>query len=102
MVHQDLRDNASLLTNMRRYRAYVEVPQRKLRSGTMTTPTKLLTEHEAAERLAVSVRTLRRWRWLKAGPSYTKIGACVRYGSETLDAFVEAGRIATDAHKAAA
>lgn len=67
----------------------------------MTITTKLLTEREAAERLAVSIKTLRRWRWAKVGVSYTKIGACVRYDANTIESFIEAGRVATDTPKAA-
>jgi hypothetical protein len=53
---------------------------------------RLLNEVEAARLLALSVKTLRRWRWARRGPAWTKIGAAVRYSQEDLAAFVDAGR----------
>jgi excisionase family DNA binding protein len=61
----------------------------------------LYTEREAAERLAISVKTLRRWRWLRRGPAFVKIGAAVRYPGSDIDAFIAAGRVETDAPQAA-
>jgi excisionase family DNA binding protein len=52
---------------------------------------KLLTEIEAAELLALSAKTLRRWRWAGKGPEFVKIGGAVRYRTTDLDAFVLAG-----------
>lgn len=54
---------------------------------------RLLNEHEAAEYLNVSVATMRRWRLLRQGPVFRKLGACVRYRPEDIEAFV-AGRAA--------
>lgn len=51
---------------------------------------RLLTEHEAAELLALRVATLRRWRWAGRGPRFAKIGAAVRYDPAELRAFIEA------------
>ncbi len=53
---------------------------------------KLLTETEAANLLALSAKTLRRWRWAGKGPEFVKIGGAVRYRAADLDAFVLAGR----------
>lgn len=39
----------------------------------------LLNEHEIAAMLGVSVATVRRWRLLRRGPKYRKVGASVRY-----------------------
>jgi len=39
----------------------------------------LLNEHEVAGILAVSVSTIRRWRLLRRGPKFIKVGASVRY-----------------------
>jgi hypothetical protein len=50
----------------------------------------LLTEKDAAAILSVQVATLRRWRWSGQGPTFRKIGACVRYRPEDLVAFIEA------------
>ena len=55
------------------------------------TPT-LVNENEAACILALSVKTLRRWRWTGRGPCFIKIGGAVRYDQGDLIAFIEAGR----------
>jgi predicted site-specific integrase-resolvase len=52
----------------------------------------LLKEQEVATRLAVSVKTLRRWRWAGRGPRFLKIGAAVRYDPADLSCFVEGAR----------
>ena len=52
----------------------------------------LVNETEAARILALSVKTLRRWRWVGRGPSFVKIGAAVRYDLADLSAYIEAGR----------
>lgn len=40
---------------------------------------RLLNEHEVAETLAVSVATVRRWRLLKEGPRFYKLGSLCKY-----------------------
>lgn len=50
----------------------------------------LLNEHEVAAMLGVSVATVRRWRLLRTGPVYIKIGASVRYAPESLAQFIGA------------
>lgn len=52
---------------------------------------RLLTESEAAERLAVSVRTLQQWRVSGGGPLFVKLGRAVRYRPSELTIFVGAG-----------
>jgi hypothetical protein len=47
-----------------------------------------MTELEAANFLALSIKTLQRWRWLGQGPSYHKLGNAVRYASQDLEAFL--------------
>lgn len=42
----------------------------------------LLNEFAIAQMLGVSVATIRRWRLLKQGPRYLKLGASVRYRAE--------------------
>lgn len=54
--------------------------------------TYLINEGEAARRLGLSVKTLRRWRWAGKGPRFLKIGAAVRYDPADLQGFIEAGR----------
>jgi predicted DNA-binding transcriptional regulator AlpA len=45
---------------------------------------RLLNEHDVAEMLGVSVATVRRWRLLKTGPKYLKVGVLVKYQSSDL------------------
>ena len=55
----------------------------------------LCNEHEAAKRLTLAVTTLRRWRCIKKGPRYLKIGGAIRYAQGDLDDFIEASRHGT-------
>jgi len=65
-------------------------------------PGELVDEHAAAEILALSVQTLRNWRWTgKGGPSFAKLGRLVRYRRSDLQTFIEAGTV-DPAAKAAA
>jgi hypothetical protein len=52
-------------------------------------PIHLLNEHDIAEHLRVSVATVRRWRILRQGPTFIKIGAAVRYKPEDLAAWLD-------------
>lgn len=52
----------------------------------------LINETEAARLLALSVKTLRRWRWAGKGPRFLKIEGAVRYDSADLKEFIEASR----------
>ena len=52
-----------------------------------------VTELEAATFLALSPKTLSRWRWAGKGPSYKKLGSSVRYAPEDLEAFANRGRV---------
>jgi hypothetical protein len=49
----------------------------------------LLTEHEVAKILRLSVATIRRRRLLKQPPTWIKIGASVRYTPQSISAFLE-------------
>jgi hypothetical protein len=42
-------------------------------------PVRHLTQFELAERWRISPRTLERWRWLRLGPQFLKIGGRVVY-----------------------
>ncbi len=54
-------------------------------------PEPLLTTEKAATLLAISRRTLEKWRLTGGGPQYRKIGArAVRYARADLDAFIQA------------
>ena len=50
---------------------------------------RLLDEHAVAERLNVSVSTVRRWRLIGDGPRYVKIGTSVRYLPADVDGFIK-------------
>ncbi len=49
----------------------------------------LLDKHDVARFFDVSVATVRRWRWLKTGPRFYRIGASVRYRLADLEAFLQ-------------
>lgn len=49
----------------------------------------LLTEHDVARITGLSVASVRRWRLLRSGPKYLKIGASVRYKPEDVAAWIE-------------
>jgi predicted DNA-binding transcriptional regulator AlpA len=42
----------------------------------------LLTEHHVADLTGLSVASVRRWRLLRQGPRYLKLGSAVRYQPE--------------------
>lgn len=53
----------------------------------------LLTEHDVAERLAVSIKTVQRWRLFNQGPPYKKLGSklrsAVRYRVDEVERWLE-------------
>lgn len=51
----------------------------------------LLTEREVAQRLKVSVATIRRRRLFRQPPEWIKIGASVRYRPEAVERLIESG-----------
>jgi hypothetical protein len=62
------------------------------RAGDAAHPqSKALTRHlnqvDLARRWRISERTLERWRWLKQGPTYLKVGGRVVYRIEDIEAF---------------
>ncbi len=48
----------------------------------------LLNEHDVARITGLSVASVRRWRLLRQGPRYLKIGSAVRYRSEDIFAWL--------------
>ncbi len=50
----------------------------------------LLTEKQVAALLRVTVKALQAWRGRGGGPPFVKMGRCVRYRLEDLEAFVRA------------
>jgi predicted DNA-binding transcriptional regulator AlpA len=59
------------------------------------TPTPLLTETEAAERLRLSVKTLRAWRLRNSGPQFVRLGRAVRYVPSHLDDYLRTSTVVT-------
>jgi predicted DNA-binding transcriptional regulator AlpA len=49
----------------------------------------LLNEHDVAHVTGLSVASVRRWRLLRQGPKYLKIGAAVRYKAEDVSVWLE-------------
>ena len=49
----------------------------------------LLNEHDVARIIGLSVASIRRFRLLRQGPKYLKIGAAVRYKSADIAAWLE-------------
>lgn len=49
----------------------------------------LLNEFDVARITGLSVASVRRWRLLRQGPKYLKIGAAVRYKPEDVAAWLE-------------
>jgi excisionase family DNA binding protein len=47
-------------------------------------------ENQVAQRLGVSIATVRRWRAQHIGPRFRKIGSSVRYSSDDLKQWIEA------------
>ena len=44
-------------------------------------------QQDLARRWRVSTRTLERWRWMKQGPAYLKVGGHVVYRVEDVEAY---------------
>jgi predicted DNA-binding transcriptional regulator AlpA len=60
-------------------------------TGDTRTVDELLNENQVAQRLCVSIATIRRWRARKTGPRFRKIGgASVRYSREDLKRWIDA------------
>ena len=54
-----------------------------------------LTQSELSVRFRVSPRTLERWRWLKTGPNYTKLGGKIVYSLADVEAYERRRRAET-------
>ena len=53
-----------------------------------TSISKLLNEHDVARITGLSVASVRRWRLLRQGPQYLKLGSAVRYRAEDISAWL--------------
>ena len=60
-------------------------------------PFRFVNDVEAAKILYVSPQSLRNWRCIGRGPSYTKRGRMVRYQIQNLLSYMEQGRIDPEA-----
>ena len=56
-------------------------------AGVLSSP--LLTEGELAEKLGVSVGTIRHWRYSRQGPPVRKVGRSVRYSERECEAWLD-------------
>jgi predicted DNA-binding transcriptional regulator AlpA len=56
----------------------------------------LLTEHEVARLLKVSVATIRRRRLFRQPPNFLKIGASVRYSREAIQRLIDSAEQRTE------
>jgi hypothetical protein len=72
----------------------VQQTSRHAAEPTTSTPVTLrhLTQAELARRWRISPRTLERWRWLRQGPAYLKLGAVVAYQLTDVEAYEAAQR----------
>ena len=56
-----------------------------------------LSETEAAQYLSLSVKTLRRWRFIRKGPNYAKLNnKLIRYSRIDLDDWMKEQRVIHD------
>ena len=62
------------------------------RSTNPDRPIRHLNQVDLARRWNLSPRTLERWRWLRRGPPYLKIGGRIVYRLEDVEAY-EAGQV---------
>jgi excisionase family DNA binding protein len=58
---------------------------------------KALTETEVAQRLGLSVATLRAWRMRHKGPRFVRFGRAVRYLAEDIEQFIAASIVTSQA-----
>ena len=49
-----------------------------------------ISQKDLAQRWNLSPRTLERWRWLKRGPTFVKIGGSIRYRLEDIQSYEQA------------
>lgn len=52
-----------------------------------STSDRILSDAQVAERLGVSLFTVRAWRYRRMGPRFLKMGRAVRYRSQDVEAF---------------
>jgi hypothetical protein len=72
--------------------------------NTSTTPEasiRLLNEREIAETLDVSIGTVRRWRLLRKGPPFLKVGVLVKYPMRGLELWLTSRPMGGERHMGA-
>jgi predicted DNA-binding transcriptional regulator AlpA len=67
--------------------------------STANTLKELLAEHDVARITGLSVASVRRWRLLRQGPRYLKIGSAVRYRVEDISAWLESRPSGGEQHR---
>ena len=68
--------------------------------ATPNTLDQLLTEYDVARITGMSVASVRRWRLLRQGPTYLKIGSSVRYRSKDIGAWLASRPTGGEGHSA--
>ena len=68
-----------------------EIPESDPETIKATTikPVTYIKPEQAAKYLKVKQSVMKYWRWKKIGPSYLKLGRCVRYNLEELGSFMQ-------------
>lgn len=56
----------------------------------------LLTVKETAEMLKISVHTLNKWRTLRTGPNFVKVGRSVKYRRDSIEAWIKRKTVKTE------
>jgi hypothetical protein len=67
-----------------------QTPNATMRSASALSPERAVrhfNQIDLSRRWNISPRTLERWRWLKHGPEYLKIGGRVVYPLDAIEAF---------------
>ena len=66
----------------------------------LSVPRRYLNEEEAGRYLSLSVHTLRQWRSRgeENSPPYLKVGSCVRYDVQALDAWMQTHQVKGNDH----
>jgi predicted DNA-binding transcriptional regulator AlpA len=65
-------------------------------NNTFETLLRLMNEHDVAGITGLSVASVRRWRLLRQGPKFMKIGAAVRYRPEDVTSWLESRPVGGD------
>ena len=55
----------------------------------------VMDEFALADFLGLTVATLRKWRWLRSGPKFVKVGRLIRYRRIDVDAWLDERTVAT-------